>query len=110
MALQEAAGLQSITDGELRRQSWHMDFLLQLGGLASQGKAIPVTFHGQAGDLHFTRPDLAITGRVVRPRPIFVEAFRFLVAATSRTPKLTIPSPCMLYTQVGRPRIDASSP
>src|SRR5947207_10117430 len=70
VALQESAGLQGITDGELRRTSWHMDFLLQLGGLSSQGQTIPVTFHGQAGDVHFTRPDLAITSRVTRPRPI----------------------------------------
>ena len=105
-ALQESAGLQGITDGELRRKSWHMDFLTQLGGLTSEGKAIPVTFRGQAGDVNFTRPDLAITSRVSRPRPIFVEAFRYLASAVSRTPKLTIPSPCMLYSQVGRTHID----
>src|SRR5436309_8952536 len=59
VALQEAAGLQGITDGELRRRSWHLDFLLRLGGLSSQGQTIPVTFHGPAGDVRFTRPDLA---------------------------------------------------
>src|SRR5262249_12951282 len=73
VARQEAAGLQGITDGELRRKSWHLDFLLQLGGLSSQGQSLPVTFHGPAGDVRFTRPDLAVTGRVSRPRPIFVE-------------------------------------
>jgi 5-methyltetrahydropteroyltriglutamate--homocysteine methyltransferase len=104
--LQEDAGLQGITDGEMRRKSWHMDFLLQLNGLSSEGKLLPVTFHGRAGDRFFTRPDLRITGRVTRPRPIFVEAFTFLKSATTRTPKLTIPSPCMLYTQVGRANID----
>jgi 5-methyltetrahydropteroyltriglutamate--homocysteine methyltransferase len=106
VALQEAAGLQGITDGELRRKSWHMDFLLQLGGLSSLGQTIPVSFHGKAGDVHFTRPDLAVTSRVTRPRPIFVEAFKFLASVVSRTPKLTIPSPSMLYTQVGRANID----
>src|SRR5205807_493701 len=106
VALQEAAGLQGITDGELRRKSWHMDFLLQLGGLSSQGQTIPVTFHGQTGDVHFTRPDLAITSRVTRPRPIFVEAFKFLKSVVTRTPKLTIPSPNMLCSQVGRAGID----
>src|SRR3989442_11659670 len=106
--LQEEVGLQGITDGEHRRKSWHMDFLLQLGGLSSQGQTIPVTFHGQAGDVHFTRPDLAITSRVTRPRPIFVEAFKFLKSVVRHTPKLTIPSPSMLYTQVGRANIDAN--
>jgi 5-methyltetrahydropteroyltriglutamate--homocysteine methyltransferase len=104
--LQEDAGLQGITDGEMRRKSWHMDFLLQLSGLSSEGKMLPVTFHGREGDRFFTRPDLRIAGRVTRPKPIFVEAFAFLKSATTRTPKLTIPSPCMLYTQVGRANID----
>ena len=104
--LQEHAGLQGITDGEMRRTSWHMDFLLQLSGLSSEGKMLPVTFHGREGDRFFTRPDLRIASRVTRPKPIFVEAFTFLKSATTRTPKLTIPSPCMLYTQVGRANID----
>jgi len=103
--LQEDAGLQGITDGEQRRRSWHMDFLLQLSGWSSEGKALPVTFHGREGDRFFTRPDLQVTARVTRPRPIFVEGFRFLRSVVTRTPKLTIPSPCMFYTQVGRANI-----
>ena len=35
-----------------------------------------------------------------------MEAFKFLASAVSRTPKLTVPSPCMLYSQVGRANID----
>src|SRR5947207_10508987 len=105
--LQEDLGLEGITDGELRRKSWHMDFLLKLGGLRSEGRALPVTFHGQGGDLVFTRPDLRIGERVTRPAPIFVEAFTFLRSVVRRTPKLTMPSPCMLYSQVGRANIDA---
>ncbi len=105
---QEDIGLEGITDGELRRKSWHMDFLLRLGGLTSASKSLPVTFHGPAGDLFFIRPDLQISGRVTRPKPIFVEAFKFLKSVARRTPKLTIPSPCMLYSQVGRANIDAT--
>src|SRR5947207_6804733 len=106
VALQESVGLQGITDGSVRRSSWHMDFRSQLGGLSTEGKALPVTFHGRAGDVNFTRPDLAITARVSRPKPIFVEPFRFLASVCSRTPKLTIPSPSMLYSQVTRAHID----
>ena len=68
VALQESAGLRGITDGEQRRKSWHMDFLTRFGGLTSEGKAIPVTFTGQAGAVNFTRPDLAITGSRDRRR------------------------------------------
>src|SRR5215470_10707913 len=30
---QEESGLLSATDGEFRRESWHMDFIYQLGGV-----------------------------------------------------------------------------
>lgn len=106
--LQESIGLQGITDGELRRKSWHMDFLLGLEGLASAGKALPVTFHGRSGDVAFTRPDLRVARPVTRPKPIFVEHFTFLRSVVTRTAKLTIPSPCMLYQQVGRASIDGT--
>jgi 5-methyltetrahydropteroyltriglutamate--homocysteine methyltransferase len=89
----------------MRRRSWHLDFLTRLGGVAGTGRDLPVTFHGPGGDVNFTRPDLRIDARVTRPAPIFVDAFRFLRGATSRTAKLTIPSPCMLYSQVGRGNI-----
>jgi len=101
VALQEGVGLQGITDGEMRRTAWHMDFLLQLGGLSSEGKKLPVTFTGKSGEMFFTRPDLSVTGRVTRREPIFVEGFRFLRSVVQRTAKLTLPSPSMLYTQVG---------
>jgi methionine synthase II (cobalamin-independent) len=106
VALQEGVGLLGITDGEARRKAWHMDFLLQLGGLSSEGKTLPVTFTGKSGEMFFTRPDLSVTGRVTRPRPIFVDGFRFLRSVARRTAKLTIPSPSMLYTQVGAANID----
>jgi 5-methyltetrahydropteroyltriglutamate--homocysteine methyltransferase len=32
--LQRDLGLQGITDGEMRRGSWHMDFLYQIGGVS----------------------------------------------------------------------------
>ena len=31
--VQHEVGLRSATDGELRRESWHMDFIYQLGGI-----------------------------------------------------------------------------
>jgi 5-methyltetrahydropteroyltriglutamate--homocysteine methyltransferase len=83
-----------------------MDFLLQLSGLAGEGRMLPVTFRGPRGDVVFTRPDLRVSGRVGRSRPIFVSAFTFLRSVVTRTPKLTLPSPCMLYQQVGRAGLD----
>src|SRR5260221_9112383 len=34
VAMQDELGLQSATDGEFRRASWHMDFIYQLGGVS----------------------------------------------------------------------------
>lgn len=31
--MQEEVGLRSVTDGELRRASWHMDFIYQIAGV-----------------------------------------------------------------------------
>jgi 5-methyltetrahydropteroyltriglutamate--homocysteine methyltransferase len=39
VARQEELGLQAVTDGELRRDSWHMDFYRQIGGLVERGAA-----------------------------------------------------------------------
>jgi 5-methyltetrahydropteroyltriglutamate--homocysteine methyltransferase len=104
--LQEGVGLRGITDGELRRRSWHMDFLLRLGGWSTSGRSLGVAFQGAGGEIHFTRPELTVSSRIVRSAPIFVEPFRFLASVVRRTPKLTIPSPNMLYSQVGRANID----
>ena len=38
---QEAIGLQSITDGEFRRDWWHLDFLAQLDGVTLEGEPGP---------------------------------------------------------------------
>src|ERR1700754_1259737 len=52
--MQEDVGLQAVTDGELRRGSWHMDFLYQLGGVTRVQDNLKVQFHNDAGDIEFT--------------------------------------------------------
>ena len=42
--MQEAVGLESATDGELRRGSWHMDFIYQLGGVEKLASDLVVEF------------------------------------------------------------------
>ena len=51
VAMQEEVGLAAATDGELRRNSWHMDFIYGLGGLshADAGQQTHV-FHRPDGD------------------------------------------------------------
>jgi 5-methyltetrahydropteroyltriglutamate--homocysteine methyltransferase len=103
--LQEEAGLQSITDGEFRRSSWHMDFLYQVGGVIKVQDTLKVQFHNENGDIEFTPAALRVIGKLKLPKCIFGEDFKFLQAATRGTPKLTIPSPSMLHYRGGRAAI-----
>jgi 5-methyltetrahydropteroyltriglutamate--homocysteine methyltransferase len=99
---QEALGLQSITDGEFRREWWHLDFLAQLDGVELEDNHGP-SFHfsGQS-----EQPPIAtVTDRVACTRPIMADHFAFLKSVTTRTPKMTIPSPSMLHLRGGRAAI-----
>jgi 5-methyltetrahydropteroyltriglutamate--homocysteine methyltransferase len=99
--LQEDLGLQSITDGEFRRTYFHVDFLEQLAGVETKG-GIQVSFRSSAGTVDFSPPVMQVTGPVRHVRPIQRGDFEFLESLTTRTPKVTIPSPTMLHFRGGR--------
>jgi 5-methyltetrahydropteroyltriglutamate--homocysteine methyltransferase len=105
--LQQDVGLQSVTDGEFRRGSWHMDFLYQVGGVTKIQDTMTVQFHNAAGDIEFTPAALRITGKLKLEKCIFGEAFEYLKSVADKgTPKLTIPSPSMMHYRGGRAAID----
>jgi methionine synthase II (cobalamin-independent) len=108
--MQEDVGLQTATDGEFRRTSWHMDFIYQLGGVDRTDEKLMVHFRNEAGELDFESAALRVHDRVSLPHTIFGDAFRFLrgVASSTQTPKLTIPSPSMVHYRGGRAAIDRS--
>lgn len=104
---QEEVGLQSATDGEFRRASWHMDFIYSLGGITQAGERLTVKFHNADGDLEFAPAALKVSDRIRLEQPIFADAFEFLrQTVTTATPKLTIPSPSMVHYRGGRAAID----
>jgi 5-methyltetrahydropteroyltriglutamate--homocysteine methyltransferase len=104
---QEEVGLQSATDGELRRESWHMDFIYSLDGITKEAGHISVKFHNEQGDIEFTPAALHVDGRLGVSETIFGDAFRFLQDTVTRdVPKLTIPSPSMVHYRGGRAAID----
>lgn len=98
---QEDLGLQGITDGEFRRTYFHVDFLEQLEGVGTKG-GIQVSFRSQAGAVDFSPPVMQVTGKVRHVKPIQLDDFNFLKSVTTRTPKVTIPSPTMLHFRGGR--------
>lgn len=106
VSMQEELGLQSITDGEFRRTYFHTDFLLQLDGVDEAG-GTQVKFHQHGGkELEYAPPVMKITGPIRHARDIQRADYEFLASCTSRTPKVTIPSPTMLHFRGGREAID----
>jgi 5-methyltetrahydropteroyltriglutamate--homocysteine methyltransferase len=107
--MQEEVGLQSATDGEFRRASWHMDFIYQLDGITKAREDMKVEFHNPEGTIEFTPAALRVSGKLGLSRTIFGDDFRFLAETVTRvTPKLTIPSPSMVHYRGGRASIDPS--
>jgi methionine synthase II (cobalamin-independent) len=106
--MQESVGLQSATDGEFRRASWHMDFIYQLGGISKAPGKLAVKFHNPAGDIEWTPAALHVGSRLRMDKTIFGADFGYLqsVAGPSVTPKLTIPSPNMVHYRGGPASID----
>ena len=76
--MQEDVGLQSATDGEFRRASWHMDFIYELDGISKAEDDMVVHFHNAEGDLDFTPAALKVDGKIDLHKPIFGEDFEFL--------------------------------
>lgn len=103
VARQEAIGMQAVTDGEFRRDYWHLDFLAQLDGVTLRTNPGP-----KFGGTEEQPPIATITGKVACTKPIMVDHFAFLQGATRFTPKFTIPSPAMLHLRGGRNAIDRS--
>ncbi len=109
--MQHDVGLQSATDGEFRRASWHMDFIYQIGGIEQRPPGdIKVQFRNEQGEIEFAPASIHVGERVHLDHPIFAEDFKFLQSLTAAdvTPKLTIPSPSMVHYRGGRAAIDPS--
>ena len=102
VALQESAGLQSVTDGEFRRAFWHVDFLTGLDGIVATQGQYALKFHGESGAESETRSMMVVNGKVKRSKPIMVDAFTFLKKSTAKVAKLCIPAPTYLHMRGGR--------
>src|SRR5262249_27366585 len=108
--MQQEAGLRSATDGELRRESWHMDFIYQLGGIKKvQDDTIRVAFHNEQRTYEWAPPSAHVVAPITLDHTIFGGAFSFLRDTVSiALPKLPILSLSMVHYRGGRSAIDAS--
>lgn len=90
---QEDAGLDIVTDGEIRRESYSNHFATALDGVDvdNPGTALDRSGH--------PNPVPRITGPIRRTRPVEVDDVRFLRAHTDRTIKMTVPGPFTMSQQ-----------
>jgi 5-methyltetrahydropteroyltriglutamate--homocysteine methyltransferase len=102
VAREEEVGLRAITDGEYRRDWWHLDFLHGFEGIDLAQRPRPANFSGEGE----SPPIPVVTGKVSHPRPIFADPFSYLASVTAQTPKLTIPGPGVANLMGGRAVVD----
>jgi 5-methyltetrahydropteroyltriglutamate--homocysteine methyltransferase len=90
---QEAAGLDIITDGEIRRESYSNRFATVLEGIDvdNPGTALDRSGH--------PNPVPRIVGPIRRRHPVAVEDTRFLRAHTAKPIKMTVPGPFTMSQQ-----------
>jgi 5-methyltetrahydropteroyltriglutamate--homocysteine methyltransferase len=90
---QEEAGLDIITDGEIRRESYSNRFATALEGIDidNPGTALDRSGH--------PNPVPRIVGAIRRTRPVEVDDVRFLRAHTSKPIKMTVPGPFTMSQQ-----------
>ncbi|MCH6587125.1 MAG: cobalamin-independent methionine synthase II family protein [Proteobacteria bacterium] len=98
VALQEAAGLEVLTDGEMRRMSFQSQMTQAVDGFGAWDLDAFLwgEWHGEeaVGDWSGARPaELGVVGKLKRKRHLCAEEFVYLRARTARIPKVTLPSP-----------------
>lgn len=100
VALQEAAGLEVVTDGEMRRLSFQSQLPEAVEGFGEWD--VNAFLWGEwrgderVGDWNLQRPEqLGVTDKLRRKRHLSAEEFVYLRARTSRIAKITLPSPSL---------------
>ena len=93
IADQERAGLDIVTDGEMRRESYSNRFATALEGvdIDNPGTALDRSGH--------PNPVPRVVGPIARRHPVQVRDLQFLRAHTSRTTKITVPGPFTMSQQ-----------
>ena len=90
---QEAAGLDIITDGEMRRESYSNRFATALEGVDLDNPGVALDRSGEPN------PVPRITGKIRRMHPVETRDVEFLRAHTDRMIKITVPGPFTMAQQ-----------
>jgi 5-methyltetrahydropteroyltriglutamate--homocysteine methyltransferase len=100
VALQEAAGLEILTDGEMRRLSFQSQMPAAVAGFGEYDLDAFLwgDWYGDEtnGDWSKGRPQkLGVVDKLKRKRHLSAEEFTYLRGRTTRIPKITLPSPSL---------------
>lgn len=101
VAKQVEAGMQNVTDGELRRSWWHLDFMWGLDGVEKAATEKDLGFKGVE-----TRKETArLTGKIGFSSHPFVEDFKFLQSLVPNgvVARQTIPSAVQFLYEISKP-------
>ena len=90
---QERAGLDIVTDGEMRRESYSNRFANALDGLDLDNPGTVINRSGKPN------PVPRVVGPIVRREPVEVRDLEFLRSLTDRTVKVTLPGPFTMSRQ-----------
>ncbi len=95
IALQERAGLDVVTDGELRRAVFTSQMMEAVEGFGRVPENV-ATWHTAEGQAEERVVNVGVVAPLQRRRHLSAEEFTYLRAKAARPTKITIPSPTML--------------
>jgi 5-methyltetrahydropteroyltriglutamate--homocysteine methyltransferase len=109
LRLQEEAGLEVVTDGEMRRLSFQSQLPAAVDGFGNWD--LDAFLWGEwhsdvVGDRTVERPPIGVVGKLRRRRPVAAHEFAYARGRTDRTLKVTLPSPSLFanFWDPGRSR------
>ena len=98
IALQESVGLEIVTDGEMRRQSFQSQMTAAVSGFGEHNLDAFLwgEWYDEQGVQRKRRPRrLGAVGKLKRVRYLSADEFSYLKGKTKRIPKITLPSPSL---------------
>ena len=117
IALQESVGLEIVTDGEMRRQSFQSQMTAAVSGFGEHNLDAFLwgEWYDETGVKKTRRPRrLGAVGKLKRLRYLSADEFSYLKSKTNRIPKVTLPSPSLWanfwspkYSRDAYPTLDA---
>lgn len=95
---QEEVGLRAVTDGEIRRENWSLDFFSQLEGVRVEEMMTAPRAQGSLAPVSNVLRVARVVEKVRLGEHPMIEHFRFLNQTTKVVGKLTIPAPTMIVS------------